>query len=219
MTVKLEDRPIETVREQVIDTLIVNYSHGEISSVAFERRLDDAMNAKENQVLMDLIADLPRTSDKQYHANKDAHLGVNYSSEPLAEDKIVTVLSANEQKGAWRVPKTLKVTNIMSSSKLDFTNAVFTSQEVHLKIMCIMGDEAIYVPENVNVVFRTFNVLGNTESKLPSLATKQAPTIYIEGWVILGNIEAGLKRTMKERFMAFADELKASLGLGSDHKY
>ena len=43
MAVILEDRPIETLREEVIDTLIYNYSHGVISNEAFERRLDQAM--------------------------------------------------------------------------------------------------------------------------------------------------------------------------------
>ena len=45
MSVKVEDRPIEQVREQVIDQLIYNYSHGVISVDAFERRLDNAMDA------------------------------------------------------------------------------------------------------------------------------------------------------------------------------
>ena len=45
MTVILEDRPIEQVREETIDQLIFNYSHGVISAEAFERRLDQAMNS------------------------------------------------------------------------------------------------------------------------------------------------------------------------------
>ena len=40
MTVKLEDRPLEQVKEEVIDVLVYNYSHSVISSEAFERRLD-----------------------------------------------------------------------------------------------------------------------------------------------------------------------------------
>ena len=57
MSVKIEDRPIEQVREQVIDQLIYNYSHGVISAEAFERRLDSAMEATENTALLNLVED------------------------------------------------------------------------------------------------------------------------------------------------------------------
>ena len=36
MTVKLEDRPIENVREEVVDQLTMNYGHGELSLEAFD---------------------------------------------------------------------------------------------------------------------------------------------------------------------------------------
>ena len=38
MSVAIQDRPIESVRQEVIDQLIMNYSHGEISLEAFESR-------------------------------------------------------------------------------------------------------------------------------------------------------------------------------------
>ncbi len=41
MAVNIEDRPINKVREEVIDQLIMNYSHGELSHEAFERRWID----------------------------------------------------------------------------------------------------------------------------------------------------------------------------------
>ena len=65
MSVKIEDRPIEQVREQVIDQLIYNYSHGVISVEAFERRLDDAMAASDNKALMDLVEELTLNTDQQ----------------------------------------------------------------------------------------------------------------------------------------------------------
>ena len=36
-SVKFEDRPLEKVREETIDQLVMNYGHGELSSEAFER--------------------------------------------------------------------------------------------------------------------------------------------------------------------------------------
>ena len=45
MPVDNQDRPIEVVREEVIDQLIVNYGHEALSLEAFDRRLDQALSA------------------------------------------------------------------------------------------------------------------------------------------------------------------------------
>ena len=42
MPVTPKDKPIQTLREETIDTLIMNYGHGHLSLDAFERRLDQA---------------------------------------------------------------------------------------------------------------------------------------------------------------------------------
>ena len=42
MSVAYRDKPIELLREEVIEQLIMNYGHGELSLGAFERRLDQA---------------------------------------------------------------------------------------------------------------------------------------------------------------------------------
>jgi hypothetical protein len=70
MTVVLEDRPIEMVRSEVIDQLIMNYSHGELSYEAFERRLDKAMESQSNIELIELAKDLPLTVDKAFVESK-----------------------------------------------------------------------------------------------------------------------------------------------------
>jgi hypothetical protein len=44
MPVTPNDRPIETLREETIDQLIMNYGHGKLSREAFERRLDEALD-------------------------------------------------------------------------------------------------------------------------------------------------------------------------------
>ena len=56
--VKVEDRPFDQVRQEAIDQLIMNYSHGVISAEAFERRLDVASDATSFQELIDVVSDL-----------------------------------------------------------------------------------------------------------------------------------------------------------------
>jgi hypothetical protein len=57
-------------------------------------------------------------------------------------------------------------------------------------------------------VSKTFSIFGSSENNAPSIADRQAPTIIIEGFVLFGEVQVSIKRTIKEKFVAFANELK-----------
>ena len=211
MSVKLEDRPIEQVREETVDKLIFNYSRGVISSDAFERRLDEAMASSSHQEIVDLAADLEMDVDPRYESTKEFQFTPNYGPAPEEEvSRINCILGSSERSGQWHVPKKLKVLNVLGSVELDFTDAIFHHQTITIEVMSVLSSDEIYVPEGVNVVCKTFDFLGSVENKCPSIAHRQAPTIVIEGTSILGSIEIKIKRTIKEKFMAFAEQLKSA---------
>jgi predicted membrane protein len=189
MPVKLEDRPIERVKEEVIDVLIHNYSHGIISSDAFERRLDAIIGTSSHQEMVDQIQDLDAAPDDTLKKQKEQQFSVNYSQAP-AEDK-----------------ETL-INILLGGSTLDFTDARFTSPYVTVKVFSLLGSDKIFVPENVNVLSKAFCILGTSKNKAPSVASIHAPTITIEGIIILSEISIKLKTTMKESFVAFANKMK-----------
>lgn len=218
MSVKIEDRPIEQVREQVIDQLIYNYSHGVISVEAFERRLDDAMAASDNKALMDLVEDLTLNTDQQYKAQKHSQFAPNYSAQHETDEEPLTlrsILGSSERSGQWVVPQNIYIENYMGSINLDFTDAIFTHQHVTIHVNCYFGSEEIYVPEHVNVVSKMFCILGSFENKTVSLNKRQGPTINLEGKTVLGSVEVKVKRTIKEKFVSFANDLKAQLGVSN----
>lgn len=211
MSVILEDRPIEQVREETIDQLIFNYSHGVISAEAFERRLDQAMNSDSHQEIIDLVADLTLKADTQYNDNKEHQFTPSYSN-PNSDDtlNLQSILGNIERSGQWYVPKTITVNNILGEALLDFTDAVFQHQNVTIKLNCILGSNKIYVPENINVVCKSYGIISSIENKAPSMANRQAPIITIEGKVVLGSLNITVKKTIKEKFVAFANNLKAA---------
>jgi len=212
MPVPLEDRPTDTVREEVIDQLIMNYAHGIISEAAFERRLSIATDSQDNREIADQAKDLELKVDDKYVNSKKSKMTFNHSAEPVdEEDKILNVLGSNDRSGLWRVPKRLKLFSLMGGSNLDFTDAEFCHPTMTIDITCILGGETIYVPEGVNVISKAFAVLGSIENSTPSTADRNAPTIVIEGTVVLGSVEVKVKRTMKERFQAFAESFKQML--------
>ncbi len=213
MEVKLEDRPLEQVREEVIDQLIYNYSHGVISAEAFERRLDDAMKTDDPHKIIALVADLPLAVDKQYQDEKETVFTPNYSHQQSTDDdKLISILGSNERSGKWLVPKEISIVDVLGATKLDFTDAVFQHQHVTINVLCVLGENKIYVPENVNVVSKISSILSEVDNSSTSLATKQAPTITIIGKVILGALKVKKKSTTKEMWVGFANNLKALFG-------
>ncbi|SEL85296.1 protein of unknown function [Colwellia chukchiensis] len=211
MPVILEDRPIEQVREETIDQLIYNYSHGVISAQAFERRLDQAMNSESHQEIVDLVADLTLKADQNYSQKKEHQFTPSYTN-AAGEDtlQLQSILGSVERSGQWLVPKTITVNNVLGEAVLDFSDAVFQHQDVTIKLHCILGSNQIYIPENINVICTSYGIISSIENKAPSMAHRQAPVITIEGKVVLGSLNIEVKRTIKEKFVAFANNLKAA---------
>lgn len=210
--VKLEDRPIEQVREEVIDKLIYHYSHGVISAEAFERRLDAAMASTDHHEIVALAADLTMDVDEDYARQKEKKLNINYAASEVPDNEtIINIMGGSDRSGRWKVPAEIRVLNFMGGSDIDFSDAVFTTPNVTIKTLCIMGGTDIKVPENVNVVTKAFCFMGGIDNKAPSIADRQAPTITVEGFVFMGGVDIGLKRTIKEKFVAMANQLKTML--------
>ena len=214
MSVPLKDRPLAQVKEEIIDQLILNYSHGEISAQAFERRLDQAYDCSCQEQLATLVADLPLHSDPRYNSEKAARMRTPFtqSSEQVNGEKITAILSSDQRSGEWVVPKEIHLNNYLGSIELDFTNAIFSHPEVHIYVNCILGSDEIVVPENVDVQTQTTNIMGSLVNKRVSLGPryedKQRPCIIIHGRIILGSVEVSIKRTMKEKLKAFAFDLR-----------
>ncbi len=212
MPVIPEDRPIETLRKEVIDQLVMNYSHGELSLEAFERRLDDAMETSEHRVLVELTADLDLKVDQDFVDNKNEQMGINYMPGDSKDiEYIFKIFSGEERNGAWRLPKEIQVTSIFSGVDIDLTEAQFSNPEVLITVYNIFSGLDILVPENINVQTRVFSIFGGTSNSTNSIADPNAPTVIVEGFALFSGIDIKIKRTLKEHFVIFADKLKAML--------
>ena len=211
MSVILEDRPTETVRSEVIDQLIMNYSHGELSYQAFERRLDEAMELQCNKALVSLVEDLPLTVDKAFVESKKQDLAPNIvSGETEDVEYMINIFSGSSRGGGWKVPKEIRCFSLFSGSTIDLTHAQFTQNELRIKMFCLFSGDTIYIPENVNVISKAFCIFGGIDNQAPTQVNPNisSPTIIIEGVSIFSGINIEIKRTMKEKLVEMADSLK-----------
>ena len=211
MPVKTEDRPVKNIREEVIDQLVINYGHDEITLEAFESRLDKAMDTENRDELLELVADLDLKTDQRYQTNKaetlsaDRHYFENGSDE---YEKIFKLLSSSTQNGPWLVSKNIKATSILSDFTLDFTDARFEHKVVHIKMFSLLTSDTFYVPEGVRVVCNVSCILGSVKNQVFGTIDESAPTIVINGVALLSSLEIKERVTLKEKWLRFADGVK-----------
>ncbi len=208
MTVKPEDRPIEAIREEVIDQLIMNYSHGIISEQAFERRLDVAMDSSSPNEILALVDDLELKADNQYTTRKQTQFNTNYSSGGKDVEYIVNIFGGSNVSGRWEAAKEIRIFSICGGADIDFSDTVFQSPTTKVKVFCLFGGDEIYVPENINVVSKVFCIFGGVDNQTAPVSGLKGPTIMMEGIVLFGGIDISVKRTIKEKFMSFASQMR-----------
>jgi hypothetical protein len=213
MPVKLHDRPIDSLREETVDQLIMNYGHGKLSREAFERRLDEALDAKTQDQLLELTRDLDLKTDGQYAAQKKTELGIHLEpAAPVGDDDtehVVNVFSGSDRKGAWHVPRIIRVINVFGGATLDFTDARFTSETTYMSVFCLFGGIDVRVREGMRTLSRAIAIFGGVDNRAPSTTDPNAPLLVIEGVVLFGGVDIRVRKTPKEKLREFADQLRA----------
>lgn len=219
MPVTPADKPLDALRDQTVDQLIMNYGHGELSLDAFQRRLDDAFDAADHETLLSLTRDLDLQTDSGYVARKRQELDFRYPG--FADDPddgtsdieyVVDVFGGSDRGGAWRVPEEIRVFAIFGGSNVDFSEAVFTAPTTRVRLFCLFGGVDIYVPEGINTTVRAFSIFGGMSNKAPNAMRSGAPRLIVEGLIIFGGGDVKVRRTFKERLLEFADGLRAMFG-------
>ena len=204
------DKPIAKLREETIDQLILNYSHGELSLEAFERRLDHALDAGTHDALLSLTADLDLFVDSTFREHKKREFDFMTDSHVvMSEEKIFSIFGNSKREAAWDVPEEIQVFNMFGNTALDFNEARLTSMTTHINVSCVFGNVLISVPEGFNVVSHVSCVFGGVKDKSSPSYGDDVPIIVLDGLVIFGNVKIKLKKTFRERILRFAETVKA----------
>jgi hypothetical protein len=211
MPIAPEDRPIAALREETIDQLIMNYGHGVLSLEAFERRLEQAFDARSHEALMSLTADLDLEVDRAYTEKKKSELGRGIdTSAPQGKDSdyMIHVFGGSNRGGRWTVARTIWMLNLFGGGELDFTDACFSARETRIRMLCLFGGANFYVPENVSTVSKALCIFGGIDNRAPSFDAHDAPTLVIEGLLLFGGVRVSVKKTWRERWLEFANNVR-----------
>jgi hypothetical protein len=212
MPVTPNDRPIDALREETVDQLIMNYGHGKLSREAFERRLDEALDTKTHERLLELTRDLDLKTDRQYASQKKAELGIRVEPAAAADDDdvehIVNVFAGNTRKGAWHVPRVIRSINIFGGTELDFSDASFTAETTTITVFCLFGGVNIRVRDGMRTLSKAVAIFGGVDNRASAAPHPNAPLLVVEGLVLFGGIDIRIKKTPKQRLQEFADQFR-----------
>lgn len=212
MPVTPNDRPLDALREETVDQLIMNYGHGKLSREAFERRLDEALDTKSHERLQELTEDLDLRTDRQYTAQKKAELGIRVDPSARAgvdeADTIVNVFAGHNRRGAWDVPRALRLVNVFGGCELDFTDARFTADTTYITVFCLFGGVNLRVREGMRTISKAVCIFGGVDNRGGTTLDPNAPLIVIEGFALFGGVDIRVKKTPKQRWQEFADQFR-----------
>jgi uncharacterized Zn finger protein len=82
---------LEALREETIDRLVMNYGHGKLSMEAFQRRLDEAYDAKDQATLAELTAEEVHVLHCALHAYSHHLATTDTSTTPVSQRFVATL--------------------------------------------------------------------------------------------------------------------------------
>ncbi|MGW4272866.1 DUF1707 SHOCT-like domain-containing protein [Streptomyces seoulensis] len=189
-------RASDADRDRIADLLRDALAEGRLTADEHAERVEGVLSAKTVGELEVFIQDLPAAhQDRAAPAYTAAPHRPDGGEIPAqADDNVVAVFSAAVRKGRWRAGRRLHAFSVFGSVEIDLSEAIFEYQQVVIKAVSVFGDVQIRVPENVSLRGTGGGVLGNFEVEALDSPDPQAPVVYVDGWAVLGNVEARPKR-------------------------
>ncbi|OIJ97292.1 hypothetical protein BIV25_16120 [Streptomyces sp. MUSC 14] len=191
-----ELRASDADRDRVADILREALAEGRLTADEHADRVEGVLHAKTVGELEVFIRDLPAAHQQP--------AGPAYTPVPPrpadgaipqeADANVVAVFSSAVRRGRWRAGRRLHAYSVFGSVEIDLSEAIFEYQQVVIKAVSVFGDVQIRVPENVSLRGTGGGVLGNFEVDTLDSVDTDAPVVYVDGWAVLGNVEARPKR-------------------------
>ncbi|MFE9019905.1 DUF1707 domain-containing protein [Streptomyces sp. NPDC007808] len=189
-----ELRASDADRDRIADILRDALAEGRLTADEHAERVEGVLAAKTVGELEVFIRDLPAA-----HARRAPHVPVParpaLEATPLdPDDNVVAVFSSAVRKGRWRAGRRIHAYAVFGSVEIDLSEALFEYQQVVIRAISLFGSVEVRVPENVSLRGAGGGVLGSFEVDHLDAAEPQAPVVHVDGWAVLGSIEARPKR-------------------------
>jgi hypothetical protein len=205
--VALRDR-----RDEVIEILSDAFAGGVLDLDAFDERVSQAHRADSVAALDRLVEDLApiaAAAEGPGEALAPAAETVALELQRPASRTLVSVMGGVDRKGAWRVPKRLRVFTLMGGTDLDLREVQLPPGVTEIKIAAIMGGVDVIVPPDLAVEAHGWAIMGGFDGldRAPARPDPDRPLVRISGFALMGGIsvktrlpgESGLQAWRRQR--------------------
>jgi hypothetical protein len=202
----LRMRASDADREKVANVLRDAYAEGRLSHDEYDERLTEVYRAATYGDLIPVMRDLPVPPGT---LALPAPNGVQVTGPPIpggpvvrpsaaaqADISPVAIFGEVKRGGAWTVPAEFNATCIFGGGELDFTQAVLTSNETVLTVVCLFGGLEVIVPDGMIVRSEAIGIFGGVNVPVTASAPG-APVLVIKGAAIFGGIDVKLPKPPK----------------------
>lgn len=185
-------RASDADRDRVAEILREALAEGRLDPEEHAERIDTVYRAKTMGELEPVLRDLPaaRGSRPQPDPGGEAY----GPGAPVPDQNLVAIFSASVRKGRWRAPARINAFALFGAIEIDLTEAVFAQQQVQINATSIFGSVEIRVPENITLRSNGSGVLGSFEVESNDAEDADAPQVLVNGYAVLGSVEARPKR-------------------------
>ncbi|WAX78191.1 DUF1707 SHOCT-like domain-containing protein [Streptomyces sp. KMM 9044] len=189
-----ELRVSDADRDRVADLLRDALAEGRLTPEEHSGRVEGVLAARTEGELEVFVRDLPGAHQRRATpaAVPGRPAAGAFPTEP--DDNVVAVFSAATRKGRRRAGRRIHVYAVFGSVEIDLSEAIFDHQQVVIKAFSVFGNVEVRVPENVSLRGMGGGVLGNFEVASLDTEDPEAPVVYVDGWAVLGNVEARPRR-------------------------
>ncbi|MGC0382897.1 DUF1707 SHOCT-like domain-containing protein [Streptomyces sp. SAI-129] len=202
-----ELRASDADRERVAEVLRDALAEGRLDMSEFEERLDATYRARTYGELAPITRDLPvgevapapRVSMTKEPARDGGWTGRITGAEP-SSTWAVAVMSGFQRKGRWTAPGRFNCFAFWGGGEIDLREADFSTGEVVINCIAIMGGMNVVVPPGVEVVVRGIGIMGgfdHSEEGVPG--DPGAPRVVVTGFAFWGGVGVERKVTRAER--------------------
>nr|WP_063763043.1 DUF1707 domain-containing protein [Streptomyces rimosus] len=190
-----EIRASDADRDRIAEILREALAVGRLDAEEHAERIDLVYRAKTMGELEPLVRDLP-AEDGAPRQRPASAASAAYEAEGAAppDQTMVAIFSASTRKGRWRVPGRINAVAVFGSVEIDLTEGIFQQQHVQINVTAIFGSVEIRVPENVTLRSSGSGVLGAFEVETHESVEGDAPIVQVNGYAVLGSVEAKAKR-------------------------
>ncbi|MFG2223780.1 DUF1707 domain-containing protein [Streptomyces sp. NPDC048644] len=185
-----EIRASDADRDRIAEILREALAEGRLDPEEHSERIDAVYRAKTMGELEPVVRDLPAVGQPSPPPSGSGA----YAGTPPPDQNLVAVFSESKRKGRWQVPARINVTAIFGSVEIDLTEALFPQQQILINVTAIFGSVEILVPENLTLRSNGSGVLGAFEVETNDALAADAPVVQVNGYAVLGSVEAKPKR-------------------------